>query len=365
MAASTVEGPVAHHFDNMGQQLATVRFGMWLFLITEVLFFGGAFCAYTAYRVWYPRDFEAGSAALNVGIASVNTFLLLTSSLTITLAIRSAYVGNRKGLMRNLLFTIVLGTAFLGLKAREYQIDYEEGLMPGSYTTMKPEAARRDAELRDALQPMVPMLDAAVSEQEAIAFVPGTFPRKVRDPLAFYKFEHLEKMFQKVSGKLNHAPDGFNENVVLALEEVHYKGERTDRIAPSEIEADVKAIRALKVIPSKAELEADAQRKHDKGEFNPSRVQLFFMFYYSMTGLHVLHMIIGLGLLTWQLIFAQMGFFDHKSRYVYVEVMSLYWHFVDMAWMFLLPLLYLCGPHTAGQAVEQFQMAIGLTHSGH
>ena len=77
MAASTVEGPVAHHFNNMGQQLATVRFGMWLFLITEVLFFGGAFCAYTAYRVWYPRDFEAGSAALNVSPKAISTLSIV------------------------------------------------------------------------------------------------------------------------------------------------------------------------------------------------------------------------------------------------------------------------------------------------
>lgn len=79
---------------------------------------------------------------------------------------------------------------------------------------------------------------------------------------------------------------------------------------------------------------------------NPYRVQLFFMFYYCMTGLHVLHMAIGIGLLIWQYILAGGGFFNFKERYVYVEAMSLYWHFVDMVWMFLLPLLYLAGPHS-------------------
>ena len=276
MAASTVEGPVAHHFDNMGQQLATVRFGMWLFLVTEVLFFGGVFCAYTAYRVWYPRDFEAGSAALNVGIASVNTFLLLTSSLTITLAIRSAYVGNRNGLARNLLLTIVLGSAFLGFKAREYYLDYEEGLMPGTAKVVQKQTVEQNGK-----------------EVEIEVAVPK-----------------------------------FNVKLEEALKREHFKGE--------------------------------AHKDYD-----PSRVQLFFMFYYSMTGLHVLHMIIGIGLLTWQLILAKTGFFDHKSRYVYIEVMSLYWHFVDMVWMFLLPLLYLCGPHTSSQAIEQFKLALGLSQGGH
>jgi cytochrome c oxidase subunit 3 len=79
---------------------------------------------------------------------------------------------------------------------------------------------------------------------------------------------------------------------------------------------------------------------------NPYRVQLFFLFYYCMTGLHVLHMVIGVGLLVWQYVLAGGGFFKFTERYVYVEAMSLYWHFVDMVWMFLLPLLYLAGPHS-------------------
>jgi cytochrome c oxidase subunit 3 len=270
-------GPVAHHFNNMAQQQASVRLGMWLFLVTEVLFFGGAFCAYTVYRIWFPKDFEAGSAALNVGIASVNTFLLLASSLTITLAIRSCYESDRKGLMRNLLLTTVLGTLFLGLKAREYHIDYQEGLVPGVFGYLTPHA-KEAYEKERAVNPSLP--------------------------------ETPE--------------NAFNENLKYALSHSKvYKGK------PGE-------------------------------DYEPYRVQLFFMFYYSMTGLHVLHMVVGLGLLVWQMVLTATGFFDYSARYVYIETMSLYWHFVDMVWMFLLPLLYLAGPHTATQAMEQFQMAIGL-----
>ena len=277
-APATGTGPVAHHFNNMAQQHASVRFGMWLFLVTEVLFFGGAICAYTAYRVWFPKDFEAGSAALNVGIASVNTFLLLASSLTITLAIRSAYTGDRKGLFRNLLLTTVLGAAFLGLKAREYYLDYKEGLIPGN--------------------------SALTKEAEAeVAKILAVNPDYTVHP--------------------------FDENLKVALHHAGFKGEAGK-------------------------------------DYDPRRVNLFFMFYYSMTGLHVLHMIVGLGLLVWQMVLTRIGFFDYKSRYVYIEVMSLYWHFVDMVWMFLLPLLYLCGPHTASQAVQQFKEAIGLASgAGH
>lgn len=260
-------GPVAHHFNNMRQQQATVRFGMWLFLVTEVLFFGGAFVAYTCYRIWFPREFEAGSAALNVGIASVNTFLLLTSSLTCTLAVRAAYKGNQGGIKLWLATTIALAVVFLGLKAREYQLDYQEGLIPTGKMVV------------------------------------------VQDQL----------------------PDG---------------------------SYDLPKSRSLFAIKVEEALQREGYKNLES--VNLGRVQLFFLFYYVITGLHVLHMVIGVGLLTWQLILAQMGFFKYPDRHVYIEVMSLYWHFVDMVWMFALPLLYLCGPHTGGQAVHQFLSAVGL-----
>ena len=274
-------GPVAHHFNNMPQQQASVRFGMWLFLVTEVLFFGGAICAYTVYRLWFPKDFEAGSAALNVGIASVNTFLLLASSLTITLAIRACYDGSRKRLMRHLVLTTVLGAAFLGLKAREYQLDYVEGLVPGNFSYLTKEAKKEYDEAREA-DPSLPV------EPES----------------------------------------AFNENLKVALHHAKLKNK-------------------------------DGQPAVAGQDYEPSRVQLFFMFYYSMTGLHVLHMIIGLGILVWQIVLTATGFFDYSARYVYIETMSLYWHFVDMVWMFLLPLLYLCGPHNFQQVTEGLAQAFG------
>jgi cytochrome c oxidase subunit 3 len=203
--------------------------------------------------------------------------LLLLSSLTITLAIRSAYTANRAGLIRNLLLTIILGTAFLGLKAREYYLDYEEGLIPTS--------------------------DVVIQSEQVKKIDP-----KTGKPV-------VESILVEVP-KFN-----------LALQEVlHKEGFKG--------EAGV--------------------------DYDPYRVQLFFMFYYGMTGLHVLHMIVGLGLLTWQVILAYTGFFKYPARYVYIETMSLYWHFVDMVWMFLLPLLYLAGPHSMHQAVEQFKHAIGM-----
>ncbi len=250
---------VAHHFNNIRQQHASVRFGMWVFLVTEVLFFGGVLCAYTAYRIWYPKEFEAGSTALNPLIASINSFLLLSSSFTITLAIRAAYKQEQAGLKLWLLATIVLGTVFLGFKAREYYGDYEEGLIPGPAKTL-------------------------------------------------------------VS-----TTDEFGK--------------------PALREVSVFAVNLKHVLEHKS---AKAKAIGDKMTWNErERVQIFFMFYYSMTGLHVIHMIVGLGLLVWQLYLAQVGFFVPQERYVYIEVMSLYWHFVDLVWIFLFPLLYMAGSHTA------------------
>ena len=250
----------AHHFDSLGQQQSTVRFGMWLFLVTEVLFFGGIMCAYTVYRTWYPEDFEVGSAALDPLAAIINSFLLLTSSLTITLGVRAAYDGDVPGLRKWLMATIVLGVGFLGLKANEYYTDIKEGLVPTK-------AERSEV----------------VARTEIVNGHPVT-------------------TYERVSRSV------FAEN----LERVLHHKERPDLFA----------------------------------KCNPYRVQLFFLFYYCMTGLHVLHMVIGVGLLVWQYVLAGGGFFKFPERYVYVEAMSLYWHFVDMVWMFLLPLLYLAGPHS-------------------
>jgi cytochrome c oxidase subunit III len=247
---------VAHHFNNLLQQQATVRFGMWVFLVTEVMFFGGVFCAYTVYRMKFPNEFEAGSTALNPLIAGINSFLLLASSFTCTLAIRAAYAGNQALLKTWLMGTILLGLAFLGFKAFEYYIDIKEGLVPSS---------------------------SVVAVTETIDGREYKVDRSV------------------FAGKIDH---------VLHDREYYKKN-------PEEYK-----------------------------KVNLDRTRLFFMFYWTMTGLHVVHMVVGIGLFVWQYILASVGFFKAKERYVYVEVLALYWHFVELVWIFLLPLLYMTGHHT-------------------
>src|SRR4051794_14195365 len=113
MSATDSTAVLAHRFDSMEQQQGAARLGMWMFLVTEVLFFGGIFCAYTAYRIWYPEAFLAGSSELKLGLAAINSLLLLTSSLTITFAIHAAHKSDQKGLRQYLLMTVGLALLFL------------------------------------------------------------------------------------------------------------------------------------------------------------------------------------------------------------------------------------------------------------
>lgn len=221
-----LHGVLAHHFEDLEQQRGTAEFGMWLFLATEILIFGALFTGYTVYRLRYPHDFEAASARLNILIGSVNTIVLLSSSLTMVLSVHATRVGRRQMLLTCLLLTILLGGTFLGLKVVEYYVDYKENLVPG------------------------------------LAFDPGEWTKL----------------------------DG------------------------------------------------------EQGPVQPQRVQLMLAFYYIMTGLHGVHMIIGMGLLIWLVTEARKGLLT-PVRYMPVEVVGLYWHFVDIVWIFLLPLLYLTGTH--------------------
>ncbi len=210
---------VAHHFADAGQQHEAGNLGMWVFLATEIMFFGGVFCGYAVYRSLYLPAFEAGSRLLDVRLGATNTAVLIASSLTMALAVHAAQTGKRKALILFLFLTMALGITFLGIKFFEYTQKWEDFLVPG------------------------------------IRFAP-----------------------------------------TLSL--------------PSDV-----------TLPN---------------------LELFFCFYFIMTGLHALHMIIGLGILSVLTVMAWRGRF-YAEYSTPVEVSGLYWHFVDIIWIFLFPLLYLIG----------------------
>jgi cytochrome c oxidase subunit 3 len=224
---------LAPQFDNLEQQREAGTLGMWIFLATELMIFGGLFTAYTVYRCLWPVAFAEGSRHLLWGIASLNTVVLLSSSFTMALAVYGAQTGRRNVLVGCLALTCLLGLTFLGLKFYEYVVDFQEGLVPG----------QRFFEV----------------------FKPDGSPRW----------------------------EGYRE-LGIRLEDY------------------------------------------------VQQVQMFFVIYFVMTGLHATHMIIGIGLLTWLILEARKGRFT-PEYHPQVELTGLYWHFVDIVWIFLLPILYLIG----------------------
>jgi cytochrome c oxidase subunit 3 len=241
MSTSHAAMPVAHHFDDAEQQFVAAELGMWVFLATEVLFFGGAFCGYAVYRFHYPTAFLAGSHHLDVWLGAINTAVLLTSSLTMVLAVYSAQKDRRAALIFNLLLTLVLGVAFLGVKGYEYYHKFEERLVPGRNFSFEAAASR--------------------TGQNSISH---------------------------------------DQNASVAESRIHKAAERV----------------------------------------NPKHVQLFFSFYFTLTGLHALHMVIGIGVIAVLVVAAARGAFA-GGYFTPIEMTGLYWHFVDIVWVFLFPLLYL------------------------
>jgi cytochrome c oxidase subunit 3 len=217
---------LAHHFDNLEQQREAGSLGMWVFLVTEIMFFGGLFMAYTLYRSSYPAAFAVASNHLDLTMGAINTIVLICSSLSMAMAVYFAQTGVRRMQVICLILTIILGATFLGIKAVEYHQKYVDNLIPGT-------------------------------------LIPG-------HPFSWG----------------GHLPVGVSAQ----------------------------------------------------------NVQMFFWIYFAMTGIHALHMIIGLVLLAILAVQAHRGKFT-PEYHAPIELTGLYWHFVDIIWIFLFPLLYLLGRH--------------------
>ena len=206
-----------HHFDNMEQQAEASILGMWTFLVTEIMFFGGLFLAYLVYRHASPMGFQEASHHLNIYWGAANTAILIVSSLTMALAVRAAQTSQPvRTQVAWLLWTMFFGAAFLGIKAIEYTDKFKDHIVPGPNFVWE-----------------------------------GLYPKPAEQ---------------------------------------------------------------------------------------------FYSLYFAMTGLHALHMVIGLGIMGWITFMAWRRTFN-SEYYTPVEIAGLYWHFVDIVWIFLFPLLYLIGRH--------------------
>jgi len=224
-----------HHFESVEQQADAAGFAMWLFLLTEIMFFGGLFTAYLIYRNWYYPAFVAGSHQLSIPLGGANTLLLITSSFTMAMGVWCAETKRKSGLVLCLVLTFILGLGFLGIKTIEYSEKIEKHHVPGSHFSIQ-------------------------------------------------SFTHPDK-----------------DNPVT---------------------------------------------KNDQplGEDMARHTEIYFSLYFAMTGMHAVHMIIGIAILGYMIFRAQAGAYT-SGHVTFVENFGLYWHFVDIVWIFLFPLLYLISRH--------------------
>jgi cytochrome c oxidase subunit 3 len=274
-----------HQFDDMAQQRDSTTIGMWAFLAQEIMFFGGAFTAYMVYRGKFPMAFAAGSNHLDVIMGAVNTVVLICSSLTMALGVYFAQKNNRNMLVFFLALTMFFGSIFLGVKFIEYKDKWEHGLIPVAGWNHHV----GEGEHHEAAEHGLPV-DAEYRSSEA------------------YELKAKRGEFRWADSSL--AEQAAKHNTLTSYEKLGYY---------------------------------DAQ-----GNLNPqafeAKVRIFFWIYFAMTGLHALHMIIGIGLILW------IGYRSWRNEfsidyYAPVELFGLYWHFVDIVWIFLFPLLYLLGRH--------------------
>lgn len=246
---------LAHHFDTPAQQFNAAKLGMWLFLAQEILFFSGLFVAYGIFRTWYPEAFSVGSHLLNWKMGGINTVVLLLSSFTAAMAVRSSTIGEQKGVPESeklkfggkdwttkfLVLTIICAFGFMVIKYFEYTHKFGVGILPGKYWGH-------------------PWFDLG-------AAAPAEFYEEIRHAIG-----------------AAHSSAGANEI--------------------------------------------------------PFHLRSYFGIYYVMTGLHGIHVVIGIGLMFWILRRNLKGEFgsDYNTP---VDLVALYWHLVDLIWIYLFPLIYL------------------------
>lgn len=284
------DGPhLAHHFDTYQQQFDAGKLGIWLFLLTEVLFFSGLFCAYTVYRGMHPEVFVYAHYFLDTKMGAINTCVLLVSSLTAAWAVRNAQLAQTRLLVINIVITIVCAFTFMGVKYVEYSHKFHDGLLPG------------------------PRFHPTEQVWELATF-------KHKHPEAA---EYAERLTRLAEEKEKAAKDTKAANTAGELSATAYEKPTEEQIEP--------LLKAGVIGPN-----AEDQTRPSK----PRNGHAFFSIYFFMTGLHGIHVIGGIVVWLWLLKRAVKGEFGPKY-FGPIDYSALYWHLVDLVWIYLFPLLYL------------------------
>jgi cytochrome c oxidase subunit 3 len=293
---------LAHHFDTPEQQFNSAKLGMWVFLGTEILMFGGLFCAYAIYRHNHPLVFKfAAESYLNVKWGTLNTIVLISSSLSMAWGVRAAQLNQRKTLIVCLILTLMGAAGFMVIKSIEYTNKWNEHVWVGLWNKYNAD--------NDAAYKLPPL----TNPKSAIA----VFPPAPKPTAAAAEID---------------ANTGADVSQIKPRYDYAINSQTAVVTAPTETAApEASGLTDEEVVD---------QRFHDLSASDQWRVNTFFSCYFLMTGLHGIHVLVGMGLISWLLIRAVRG--DFSSEYFTpVDLIGLYWHLVDLIWIFLFPLLYL------------------------
>ncbi len=335
----------AHHFETAEQQFQAGKLGMWLFLATEVLFFSGMFCAYAVFRAAHPEVFEKAAEFLNPTLGAANTLVLLASSLSVAWAVRCAQLGKQSGLLSNLIFTMVCAGIFMGVKAVEYSLKWKEGLLwRGKFTWT--DGAHPDL---TSTHEMLYSFGLTLAGIGAALIVAGLIlgAKSVGTRWAFFALGAtvLGAAGGCLIGNVYTAWEQHDEQThgehSEVFEDAHALG--LEEVAEEEVHAE--EAESEDVVEGQTDAEAPAatvvqEMAAEYGGEGPKFPGVFFSIYYAMTGVHAIHILAGIGVFVWIVSRAARGHFE-PNYYGPVEYTGLYWHLVDLIWIYLFPLLYL------------------------
>lgn len=346
---------LAHHFDDPEQQFDSGKLGMWLFLVTEVLFFSGMFCAYALYRSRNPEVFTFASQYLNATLGAFNTGVLLFSSLSMAWGVRCAQLRQRTGLVVCLAITLGCASMFLGVKAIEYTHKWDLGLLPaGEYISQY-----SVVEHHEGISPWLYTISALpalfavgfaiwyaytiVRGQKRLQEVAGPllvtalcYFVGVFIGIGFENAEAASHESHAASGE--HAGEHHGEDGHGDSDEHSPEAEHTSDAGGSAASEAGGTYVSTQMTESSAPAVPGAIREEAVDQ--KGGAGLFFSIYYCMTGVHAIHILAGMGVLAWLLARATKDQFN-EEYFGPVDYVGLYWHLVDLIWIYLFPLLYL------------------------
>ena len=375
---------LAHHFESMQQQFAAGKLGIWLFLITEILFFSGLFVAYAVYRSTHPEVFVYAHQFLDKSLGALNTVVLIFSSLTIAWAVRAAQLGQRRALVGLLTVTLACASFFLGVKAVEYSHKWDEGMLWGGSYKSQQRASSDDsgisADLPREVQPTPSGRVSLVSQHtphdhdeherdgHAGEHAPSAALRNLSLPASVgLVVSLLLGVGGFATGRRRWGIVGF---CLAFASAAYFGGVAAGETFPSFVDSWVPRAASEHAFPDHPVREGvgvdhgdvinttpleqesagvsgvgavairEAEIAADSVNVEPAGVGIFFSIYYVMTGLHAIHILAGMGVIVWLLVNSVGGMYG-PHYFGPVDYVGLYWHLVDLVWIYLFPLLYL------------------------